>query len=85
MKDGNERHCKILLVKKKKKKPPAPKRVCVDDEERTCVCLSECVAGRACAEVAASGRVMDCLFSATHFLINPQPQPGGGERRRKAV
>lgn len=37
----------------------------------------------ACAEVAGFGRVMDCLFYATHFLINPQSQPGGGEREQE--
>lgn len=26
--------------------------------------------------------MMDCLFCATHFLINPQPHPGGGESER---
>lgn len=48
-----------------------------------CVCDWEYVSVCACAEVAGFGRVMDCLFYATHFLINPQSQPGGGERARE--
>lgn len=46
------------------------------------VCVWVYVSAGACAEVAGFGRVMDCLFCATHFLINPQPHPGGGGSKR---
>lgn len=37
----------------------------------------------ACVEMVDFGMVMDYLFSATHFLINPQPHPKGGGREER--
>lgn len=38
----------------------------------------------ACAAATGFGRVMDCLFCATHFLINQQPHLGGKERESES-
>lgn len=45
-----------------------------------CVCVSKRM--RMSWGGGGFGRVMDCVFRATHFLINPQPHSRGGEREK---